>query len=240
MQTNNINEKTQVASSSSRPQQASAAVSSSDIAAIRDKLKTLEANIPLQEATLDQDETLLGSYQTMDKATLKLENITQQDIDDLNSITSKLKDEVDKFRAEAGSYQLMATVSEYQDYAEKNQSAYETVLTNIAPEVKQEMASDDQHSGLIKEQFKYQVKTGKEAMEFWGDEKNFWDSELKAGPVQTDSKAKLADLYDKVFLLENQINSLFGGSSKDEKDGLKSELSKVKDEVTAVRSRASA
>ncbi len=240
MQTNNINETKQVASSSSRPQQASTKVSSSDIAAVRDKLKTLEANIPVQEATLDQDEGLLGSYQSMDKSSLKLENITQQDIDDLSSITSKLKDEVDKSRAEAGSYQLMATVTEYQDYAEKNQSAYETVLTNIAPEVKQEMASDDQHSGLIKEQFKYQVKTGREAMQFWGDEKNFWDGELKAGPAETNSKGKLADLYDKVFLLENQINSLFGGNSKDEKDGLKSQLAKAKDEISAVRSGTSA
>ncbi len=240
MQTNNINEKTQITSNSSRPQQASAAVSSGELAAVRDKLKNLEKEIPAQEASLSKNEGLLASYQSGDESFLAAEGITKQQINALNTVTTGLKQQITASRSEAESYQLLATVVEYQDYAEKNQSAYENVLTSIAPEVKQEMASDDKHSGLLKEQFKHQVKTGREAMEFWGTEKKFWDGELKAGPAQAETKGKLADLYDQVFILENQINDRFGGGSKDEKDGLKSQLAKAKDQISALHSGASA
>lgn len=240
MQTNSLTESIKVPGTQIRPQQETSSTSSLEVAALRDKVKDLEKNIPTQEAELSKNEGLLATYDSGDTALLAAEGLTKQQMDALASVTAELKQQIDASRLEIESSELLAKASEYLTHASENGAAYEAVLKTIAPEVKQEMASDDQHSGLIKEQFKYQVKTGQEAMAFWGDEKKFWNDQLKAGPVEPENKEKVGKLYDQVFALETQINSLFGGGSKDEKESLKSKLAAVKDEVTAIRSRAEA
>lgn len=240
MQTNHVTESITVANTQVRPQQEASSNSSAEVAALRDKVKNLEKNIPTQEAELSKDEGLLASYQSGDKALLEAEGITKQQIDALATVATELRQQIDASRSEIEASELMARASEYYTRASENGAAYETVLKTLAPEVKQEMADDEQHSGLIKEQFKYQLKTGQEAMAFWGNEKNFWNDQLKAGPAQAENKDKIASLYDQVFALETQINSLFGSAAKDEKEGLKSKLAAIKDEVSAIRSGASA
>ncbi len=240
MQTNGVNEQTKIAGSESRPQKASTAVSSSDLAALRDKLKTLGQNIASQESLLGEDEALQATYSTEDKATLELEGVTKQVIDDLDATTGKLRDQINESSSESESTELMVAASEHFAIADENQTAYESTLKELAPAIKQEMQDDEQHSGSIQQQFKYQVKVGREAMEFWGDEKKFWDTELKAGPADSANKDQILSLYDQASKLETQINNLFGSGSKDEKDSLKAQLTAVKNQVSAVRSRASA
>jgi hypothetical protein len=212
MKTSHLTESTKIAKTQARPQQETNSARSVEVAALRDKVKNLGKNIPAQEVGLSPNEELLST-------------------DESEEVTTP---------SEIEPSELLAKASEYGARASENGAAYETVLKELAQGIKQEIASDDQHSELVKEQFKHQAKAGQEAMAFWGDEKKFWTDQLKAGPVESENKEKVGKLYDQVFALETQINSLFGGGSKDEKESLKSKLAAVKDQVSAIRSRAGA
>lgn len=239
MKTSHLTEPVKVADTKARPSQEADSASSSELATLRSKVISIEKNIPTQTAQLSKNEGLLATYQSGDKALLEAEGISKQQINALATVTAELKQQINTSRSELQSYELIAKAAEYQTHASENGAAYETVVKALAPEIKQEMTSDDQHSGLIKEQFKYQVKTGQEAMAFWGNEKNFWTEQIAAGGTKPENKEKVAALYDQVFALETQINSLFGSSAKEEKEGLKSKLSAVKNEVSAIHSGAS-
>ncbi len=239
MQTNSINEQKQL-TSAKRPQQASTNISAGEIAALRDKIKNLGQDFSKKESDLAQDETLLATYQSTDRATLASEGITQKTIEDLEKTTNSIRSEVSDISTELNSDELYISISDHRDAAEENKSAYETALTGLVPEIKDDIKNDKEHATQIQKQFKHQIKVGQEAISFWSDEAQFWNKELNSEASSAEDKGRLGNLYSEMVSLENQINDLFGSNATDKKDKLKSELITVKDEISALRSRASA
>lgn len=242
MQNTSINEQIKISTGSqARPSSSTNQASAIDVETLRSKVDDLSSKIATREDEASKIESAIGSNDA--SSSTDLENIPElagNSVADLTAAAKEIRSQIDRYKEEAESNKLLAELTEYEDYSNKNKDAYQSTLENFAGQTQQMMKEDPEHAGILKQAFKYQAQVGKEGMEFWDKEAKFWNGEISQGSPSPEHKQELANLYNEIFATENQINELFGSGKKEDKDRMKNYLSSLQDKVATLRSSGEA
>lgn len=239
MQNSSINEQIKISSGAAgaRKMASSSQADLGEVNALRGKVDDLTTKIGNREDEASKIEAAISSSDSAASADLEsIPDLAGKTVADLTAASKEIKAQINRYKEEAETNKLLAELTEYEDYANKNKEAYEGSLSSFADQAQQMMKEDPEHADLLKQAFKYQAKVGKEGIEFWNKEANFWNSEISKGAPSSEQRQELAALYDEIFATENQINDSFGSGKKDDQNTMRNYLSSLQDKVTALRS----
>ncbi|MDA0773160.1 MAG: hypothetical protein O3C63_09515 [Cyanobacteria bacterium] len=209
--------------------------SAAELATLRTKAQQLEQGIATTEVKLSSVE--IGAI-TDKKLTKEIETMRKELTAKL-TVFDGLRAQIEQLKPEVGGDKLVAQASDNKDFAETNRDAYANVLKFFAQETKEMIGENPERGDLLKMSFLNQAKAGKEGAAFWAQESDFWTKEMEAGAPAEAAKAEIAELYDMVFQLENQVSDLMGSGKKGEQESAKSELDGLKSKISALRSQTS-